>query len=140
MAIQILTTELRAADAIIQTLNRFMHQERRLHAKPDPRPVSEGPANVLRTMERAAVITMAGSFPSPSPSLLESQDLVRRLRAADDASRVKPHALDSEAADQIEKLEAWIALHLAPALATPVARKPPQHKRSDSHGHPMSGS
>lgn len=121
--IQILTTELRAADAIIQTLNRFMPQGQRLHAKLDLQRAGEGPANVLRTKEREAVITMAGNFPSPSPSRLTSQDLVRRLRSLADESRIKPPALDLEAAEHIEKLEAWIALHLQPA-AVAFGHKP----------------
>ncbi len=104
MAIQILTSELRAAEAIIQTLNRFM---------PKNQPgAGERPGDVLRTRERAAVITMSDNFPAPSPSLLASQDLVHRLRTLASQHRIKPRALDLEAADHIEKLEAWIALHL----------------------------
>lgn len=105
MAIQILTTELRAADAIIQALHRL---------------IPEG-AKTLRTKERTAVITMAGDFPSPAPSLLTSQDLIRRLRTLAGQSGHRASGLDSEAADHIEKLEAWIALHLPPANYSPHA-------------------
>jgi hypothetical protein len=113
--IQILTTELRAADAIIHTLHRFMPHHQLLHAKLDLQRVGEANTNALRTRERGAVIKMADGFPSPSPSLLTSQDLIRRLRTLAGQTRIKPPALDLEAADHIETLEAWIALHVHPA-------------------------
>jgi len=92
-----------------------MPQHQMLHAKLDLQRIGEENTNPLRMKERGAVISMAGGFPTPSPSLLTSQDLVRRLRSLAGQSRIKPPALDLEAADHIEKLEAWIALHIPPA-------------------------
>lgn len=112
MAIQILITELRAADAIIRALDRLTPQNQRPHGNKER--AAEGAANTLRSKERTAVITMAGGFPSPAPSLLTSQDLIRRLRSLAGQRRAEPSALELDAADQIEKLEAWIALHLPP--------------------------
>jgi hypothetical protein len=115
IAIQILSEELRAADAIIHTLQRFMPQHQLLHAKLDMRRIGDENTNPLRTKERGAVIFMACGFPTPTPSLQTSQDLIHRLRTVAGQSIIKPPALDLEAADHIEKLEAWIALHLPSA-------------------------
>lgn len=111
-----LASELRAAGEILQTMHHFGTQMQLLHARIDLQQRGLIENHMLRTPEREAVLDMARLYAKHCQAKMTVQsvnaaitsDLLRRLRTVAGQSTIKPPALDLEAADHIEKLEAEI--------------------------------
>jgi hypothetical protein len=105
-----LTGELKAADAILDTVRPFLNLSQLLHIRIDLQQRGVVDQNALRAPERKAVLAMAGAYqPTFSATLEKSRDLVRRLRTVAGQTTIKPPALDPEAADHIDQLERQLA-------------------------------
>ncbi|SDH05376.1 MULTISPECIES: hypothetical protein [unclassified Duganella] len=111
LVIRNLISELTASDEVIRTLHRFMPAHQLVHAKLELQGRGVVDQNLQRLNERAAVVALATSFLADLPTIpAASLNLVKRLRTVAGQSIVKPPALDLEAADHIERLEARLAL------------------------------
>jgi hypothetical protein len=106
-----LASELQAAGEILATFHHFSSMAPILHAMADLKARGVIESDVLRKIERAAVLSMAKRYlaqhtvPIPNvPCSAASRNLVRRLRTVAGQSTIKPPALDLEAADHIEQL------------------------------------
>lgn len=110
LVIRSLMSELYACAEVMDTLKRFMPAHQLIHAKLDLQARGNVDQNLLRHQERGAVLAMAAGYlaglSAPSSA---SQDIVKRLRTVAGQTVIKPPALDLEAADYIERLEAEIA-------------------------------
>lgn len=105
-----LVNELGAAGAILATLHHFSSTAPLSHAMADLKQRGVIDQDLLRSPERCAVLSMSKQYLSQraeqaahTPCSGISRDLVRRLRTVAGQSRIKPPALDLEAADHIEK-------------------------------------
>lgn len=107
-----LTSELRAADAILATLQPMLTLPQKLHAKVDLQHRGVVEENLTRVAERGAVLAMARTFDAATTQALAAaegleeatRDLLRRLRTVAGQTTIKPPALDLEAAAHIELL------------------------------------
>lgn len=105
-----LASELQAAGEILSTFHHFSSTAPILHAMADLKARGVIEQDLLRKTERTAVLSMSKQFlaqrtePAAVPCSEESRDLVRRLRTVAGQSKIKPPALDIEAADHIERL------------------------------------
>lgn len=105
-----LVSELSAADAILATLHHFSSTAPLLHAMADLKQRGMIDQDLLRSPERFAVLSMSKHYLSQRAEQAArnagsvSRDLVRRLRTVAGQSRIKPPALDLEAANHIEAL------------------------------------
>ncbi len=111
-----LANELRAAGEVLSALHHFSPMATLLHAMAELRERGVIDQELKRNAERSAVLSMAKQYLSQRQDSEEhgaraatSQDLVRRLRAAANQSRIQPPALDLEAAARIEHLEQLLA-------------------------------
>jgi len=128
LVIQTLMAELYASADVMGTLKRFMPAHQLLHAKLDLQARGTVDQSLLRHSERGSVLAMAAAYLAdrPAPSS-KSQDIVRRLRTVAGQTIIKPPALDLEAADYIERLEAEIA-EMRSFRTLQVERIGPAHK------------
>lgn len=108
-----MAAELHAAGEILQAMHHFSSQPQLLHARIDLQQRGLIESHLLRTPEREAVLGMAKHYQTAMTvmpaSTAATRDLVRRLRTVAGQNRIKPPALDLEAADHIEYLEQQLA-------------------------------
>jgi hypothetical protein len=108
-----LAAELQVAGEILTTLRFYGTLPQLLHAKIDLQQRGIIDEHLLRAPERQAVLSLSAQYLARHRNTIEnspragaSRDLVRRLRTVAGQHTIKPPAIDLEAADHIEKLEA----------------------------------
>lgn len=116
LVIASLASELRASGEVLNSLHHFAPMASLLHAMADLQERGVIDQELKRNAERAAVLSMAKQYlaqrqagDAHASRVATSRDLVRRLRTVAGQSRIKPPALDLEAAERIEYLEQLLA-------------------------------